>query len=373
MKKIFSNRNIKVILFTIIVMVMFLPMLQRMTKLIAEKPKLNWVTLFDGEYQKTTEDYVQAKIGFRGTFVRIYNQLQYSLYNQARAKDVIIGNDGYLYEENYIDAYLGTDFIGEDSIDLKVNKLGAIDKVLKAKGIEIVVVLAPGKGSFYPEFIPDQYDINSRGKTNYEGYSKAIAKTDVHLVDFHQWFDDMKDTSRYPLFPKTGIHWSKYGEMLVLDSIITYFNALAKYDKIPELNISRVEWSNTMRDSDDDIERGMNLLFDIEDFPMAYGHYNFKDSVTEKSPKVLTVGDSYYWGMFNWGLTEFGFNKAQFWFYNNEIYPDIYDGVAKVSNVDIVAEVEKNDFILLLVTDANLHKFCFGFIDQLYDGYGLAK
>ena len=102
-------------------------------------------------------------------------------------------------------------------------------------------------------------------------------------------------------------------------------------------------------------------------------HYNFKDSVTEKSPKVLTVGDSYYWGMFNWGLTEFGFNKAQFWFYNNEIYPDIYDGDAKVSNVDIVAEVEKNDFILLLVTDANLHKFCFGFIDQLYDGYGLAK
>jgi hypothetical protein len=81
------------------------------------------------------------------------------------------------------------------------------------------------------------------------------------------------------------------------------------------------------------------------------------------------VADSYYWGMFNYGFSRDLFGKGQFWFYNNEIYPESFYEQTLVGNVDIKAEVEKNDFIVLMSTDANIYKFAFGFIDDMYDAY----
>lgn len=380
MEKYKLNRTVKNLLFASFVLLLFSPTIQQKTKYFdleplngsfnnLENPYWSAQDWFEGKYQTEQQDYLNQSIGFRSFLVRLYNQLHYTLYSQARANGVVVGKDDYLYEENYINTYLGKDFIGEDKIIEKVEKLRIISDTLKNKGIDLIVLLAPGKGSFYPEFIPENYHPTNRTTTNYEIYQKEISKAGIHLLDFHTWFRKMKNTSPYPLFPKTGIHWSKYGEILAADSIFKYINSIQEEKKIPQLLIGDIEASIKMRDTDDDIEKGMNLLFEIDDLPMGYAHFQTQNTKHLKKAKVLTVADSYYWGMFNWGFSKNVFNKGQFWFYNKQIYPDSYTTSVNVDDINIIEEVEKNDVVVLLSTDANLCKFAFGFIDQLHDAY----
>jgi hypothetical protein len=377
-----STRNTtkKRLLFTFVVALLFLPMIQKQLGVVDVKP-LNgsFTTLeapqfsindwFDGTYSTDELSYLDQNIGFRNIFVRVYNQLHYTLFNQAKANSVVIGKDNYLYEENYIRAYLGSDFIGNDQIAEKVTKLEKINDTLRTIGIDLIVVLAPGKGSFYPEFIPDSYDPQNRSTTNYEVYSEHLSRSNIQLLDFHKLFKELKNSSPHPLFPKTGIHWSKYGEVLVADSIINYITSTQGYVNMPQLVLTDLEYSTTMRGTDDDIEKGMNLLADIQDLEMGYPKFKIQTDSSSISPKVLTIADSYYWGMFNWGLSRDAFDGGQCWFYNEQIYPDSYSNPVNVKDIDIKASVQENDLIILMSTDANLYRFAFGFIDQLYEVY----
>lgn len=356
-----------------------LPILQEKTQLIKSKPlkgafqaeedinfSLNdW---FEGSYSNKKEKYLNENFGFRNLFVRLYNQVQYSLFGESKSNGVIIGKEGYLYEENYILSYLGQDFLGEDQIQYKVEKLKKIVDTLKTKNIDLFVVLAPGKGSFYPEYIPEKYNPFIKKTSNYEIYKNTLMDKKINMLDFYDWFMKMKGSSKYPLFPKTGIHWSKYGELLVADSIIKYINSIRPQQLKSEIIIGDLNHSNKILDTDDDIEQGMNLLFNIKDLEMTYPKFKFKQ-IDAPGLRVLTVADSYYWGLFNYGLSTQAFNNGQFWFYNELIYPESYSKNLHVSDINIQKSIEENNIIMLLSTDANLFKFAFGFIDQVYDSY----
>ena len=334
-----------------------------------KKPKFSKQNWFNGNYQKTQDEYIKQNVGYKRFFVRFYNQFYYSFFNEAKANSVIIGKQNYLYETPYIDAYLGKSYVGKNAIRSKVEKLKKISDTLKTKGIDIIVILAPGKASFYPEYIPERFQKEKRTTNNYEAYKEQLNKSDVLLLDFHNWFRQMKDSSPHPLFPKTGIHWSSYGEVLVADSLVKYIDALNPLQSMPSFSIKSINTSSKMKHRDDDIEKGMNLLFDIPDLVMAYPKYHLEKSTKEKNTKVLSIADSYYWGLYNLGLSKHTFGNGQFWFYNKKIYPKPEEGPQLVSELNLVETVEKNDVIILMSTDATLHRFAFGFIDQLYELY----
>lgn len=317
------------------------------------------------------QTYLKETAGFRPSLVKIHNQIHYWFYNVAVANGVIIGNEGYLYEENYIKAYLGRDYVGRTAIQEKVDKMVAISDTLEKLDKSLIILFAPGKASFYPEYIPDRFNPYQKDTTNYETYKKIISKTDLHFLDFHQWFRSMKTTSPYPLMPKTGIHWSKYGEVLAADSLLNYLESICSC-KYPNLVIDTVNKSTEMMDTDDDIEDGMNLFFNIPDLEMGYPAIHKETSGTEANLIVSTVADSYFWGVYNWGLSRDYFNQGQFWYYNEQIYQEGEEPI-NPKDIDVRKEVEKSDVIILLSTDANLYKFAFGFIDQLYEAYYPSK
>lgn len=371
---------IKHILFLLIIAVLFLPLIQQKKPLTelkplngyfatVENPLFELNTWFEGKYQQEKQKYIEQNIGFRNFFVRSYNEIYFRFFNQAKANGVKIGKENYLYEGSYIRAYLGTDFIGHDKIADKVFKLQKISDTLRSKGIDIIVVIAPGKGSFYPEYFPNEFDNSTKGTTNYEVYQKELNQSNIHFLDFNKWFLKMKRTSKYPLFPKTGIHWSSYGEVLALDSLAKYIEKIRNIN-MPKIHIDKVVLSDSMMHTDDDIEKSMNLLYDIKDLKMGYANLSFNDTAsTITKPKMISVADSYFWGIFGRGLTGRLFKDQQFWYYNKKIYSDLYPNSLKVEDVNIKDEVEKNEVIILLSTDANLYKFSYGFIEQLYDAY----
>lgn len=330
-----------------------------------EQPKLNAASWFSEDFQSQAEKYLNQNFGFRNFFVRLNNQLKYSLFNAAQANGVIIGKQNYLYEESYILAYLGKDFIGEEAIADQMQKLKFVQDALKTRNIDIILVLAPGKGSFYPEFIPDKYDIRDKSITNHQVYVEQAKLNQVNYIDFSTWFLNQKDTSTYHLYPKTGIHWSYYGANIATDSLVSYIESLRNID-MPDMVWDTIEVRNNLYGVDNDIEKGMNLLSSIPNYPMPYPRISISQENKTK-PKAIIVADSYYWQLHNAGYSKNLFDHGEFWFYNNQVYPPRSKNGTKVKDLKLLDEIYQRDVIIIMCTEPFLKRQFWGFIDNCYN------
>lgn len=368
-----KKKNIKYHLFVGILIILFVPMLFMQLSFIKimplkgaiakiEKPDLSVVNWFSEAYQTQIEKYLNQNFGFRNFLVRLNNQLKYSFFNKAQANGVIIGKKNYLYEESYINTYYARDFIGKDKIEEQMQKLHVIQDSLESYGVDFLLVFAPGKASFYPEYIPDKYD-NSKSTTNHQYFVAQAKSMGINHIDFSSWFISLKDTSTYCLYPKTGIHWSYYGMNLATDSLVTYIENLRNID-MPDLIWKTIELKSDLFGVDKDIEEGMNLLFPISNFAMPYPEINIVQDKKIK-PKTIVIADSFYWQLHNAGYSKSLFD-AEFWFYFNQIYPPRNENKLSVKDLDLLDEFYQREVIILMCTEPFLKRNFWGFIDECY-------
>lgn len=318
----------------------------------------NWI---EGSYQQKKEEHLNEVFGFRSVFVRTNNQIVYSLFNKAKANGVIVGKENYLYELDYINAYAGNDYIGDDSVSYSIGRLKFISDTLNKIGKQLVVVFAAGKASFYPEYIPDNY-LPFKEKTNYKMLSSAAVKAGLNVIDFNKWFIENKQKSKHPLFPMYGIHWSSYAVNLVADSLVKKIGYLRGM-VLPTIKITDIKMAQPF-DSDYDIGDGMNLLFVNKSFVMAYPKITFENTDKVNKPKVLVISDSFYWGMYNMGISNC-FANDHFWYYNRQVYPQ-KDGIEKFTDQENIKNtIENHDVIVIMATEATLKNMSWGFAERL--------
>lgn len=333
------------------------------------EPVSNAETWFSGEYQEKQEAYINTAFGFRNFCIRTNNQIAYSLFNKAKANTVIVGKESYLYEKSYLDSYTGRDFVGMDSINTTIKKLQFISDTLNKLNKSLVVILAAGKASFFPEFIPEKY-LKMEATSNYKQFSSGMQKANLNLIDFNDWFVANKNKSKYPLYPQYGIHWSRYGTTLVLDSIIK------KIENLRNIKMQHVYYDSVVLKQpeglDYDIASGMNLLFRLKSFDMASGKAKFTEDSAKTKPAVLTISDSFYWGMFDFGLSKV-FKNDHFWFYNKMVYPESFTEELYSDYLDVGKEMQNHDVIILMATEANLKDIGWGFIENAYEHFTHAE
>ncbi len=372
-----KGNDINIFLFIILMIILFVPIAQQETGIVYEiplhgaikkvyAPVFTWNNWLSGKYQDKAEKYLNTHFGFRNAMVRLNNQIFYTFFRKAKANGVIIGKKGYLFEYSYFDAYYGTDFLGKDTLTKELTKLKAIQDTMKAQGKTLLLVLAPGKATFFPEYIPNRYK-RKKSITNLEYYSKLSKKLGINYLNFSSWFVKMKDTARYPLYPKTGIHWSYYGMALAADSMFHELEYLRHID-LPDIVWKGIKMSKKLRNTDRDIELGMNLIFKLPNHPMPYPQLEV-DTLGKTRPRALVIADSYYWQIYSAHIPQQVFREQEFWFYNKQINPKRKDGVAWTNEVNLSDELQKKDIVILLCTEPVLKRLFWGFIDDAYDVY----
>lgn len=323
----------------------------------------NFTDWFKGRYQLNSDRYFKENFGYRDIAVRTFNQVDYTVFSEANANSVVIGKDGYLYEQNYIDSYFGIDYRGEDTITAQVRKLRSLQDVLFQKNKRILSVIAPGKGFYFPEFIPDKFD-NEKGLTNYETYTELFKLMEINHIDFNSFFLNKKTKTQYPLYSKNGIHWSYYGLCMAADSILNKVNTFRPFQ------CGLAYWDTIVVDKerayDYDIAGGMNLLQKLDGYDMGYPNVEITDVNSSKKPRVLVVADSYYWGMFNFNVAK-AFGNNTFWYYNRQVFPDSYQKALFVDQLDLKKQIDNTDVIIIICTEGNLSDFGWGFVEQCYD------
>lgn len=336
---------------------------------IIEKPEISLKVFNSSEFQNILEKYSKQQIAFADFFIRFSNQIRYKFLKSSNINNVVVGKDNYLYYDYYINSYLGRDTVPQDTITLVVKELAQVRDSLKTKGVDLIIMVAPGKGSFYPEYFPKFYSRIKPQTTNYEKYSKEFYKHNINYLDFNAWICSLKGKTKYRLFSNTSVHWGQYACYLAIDSLTSYLDK--KYEiNLPRLKITSVKESARMIRSDDDVEKIMNVMQNIPDYPMP--NFELKvDSTGKDQLRVVTIGDSYFYGLSDLGLNSKVFYDSEFWFYFDEVdnpyNPTKVRYVVEYDNVK--EEIEKHDVLMIVMTDGTLSTSPKSFFRELYYQY----
>lgn len=363
------HQRLRHILVCMLLGLLFLPMLQQWWGLIEEKPlegisKTYPKPLFslskwmEGTYQDSVLNYVSKHCGFHNSLIRLNNQYYYAVYATAQANGVIVGQSHALYDPTFIAAYTGTDFLGEDSIRAHMKRLVEFQKLLQIQGKFTLLVIVPGKATGLPEFLPKGTPPEGE-HTNYKSFKRLADSLQFPFLDLIAWYRQQKDTSQYPLYPPGGIHWSQYCATLAADTLMGFISDLTKTE-LNRLTVTGVDWEPA-KGEDNDINRGMNLLFPLPAPQMAYPRYTWKGIPPRF--KILSIADSYYFRTFS-SFTLPVFEASHQWFYFRELH---FCGEKKnlpTEEVDLLQEVESQDIVMIFTSDRNLTDFGFGFIEK---------
>lgn len=325
---------------------------------------------FSKSYQDASESRLLAK-PFITDFKKLKIDFDYEHYGIINLDDAYKGKSDYIFGELMTRAYFGDDYVGDEVIKEQVRKAKYVQDKLKEQGIELLLMFAPGKSSIYTEFLPDNVLKTKKKISNYEAYVKECKSKQVNVLDFVHYFKKLKPTSKYPLFPKYGSHWSYYGECLVVDTTIKRLEKMMGVN-LPSISFNDFKMLDTTRFRDGDIYGKAGLVVPKGDslaYPASIG---FEQGPGIKPEKILAIADSYFRGFFYIRAMLNTFADSKQWYYYNSIVPESIDN-PEVWELDLKAEILSKKAILIMCNEANLKNLGNGFIDDAYELFSNPK
>jgi hypothetical protein len=315
---------------------------------------------FDRVYQEKKEDYFNENFGFRTFLVRLNNQVNFSLFDEFNVRHLIKGKNNYLFTKGFLESYSGKSF-EEKRAESVLDSIQNLNSRLLAMNKKLLVCIAPCKESFYPEFLPDSTRAHLSKNSYYNYYRSKFLSNNIPLLDFNDYFIKIRSKIEYPLFTQGALHWTNYGAAIAMD---TLFKRM-RYEIGKNMNLVRirsVQLIDSVQRMYDDESRAMNLLVAVNSGtfaePVIETVYN-QDSCYR--PKVMLVGDSFYYQLNNTWIPLSVFSKESFflYYYRTAIsYGDKPD--QDVSKLNMKKELENTDIVILFYTLGNLTAFPYG-------------
>ena len=358
-----------IILFGILSVALFLPIIQWKTNLFpikplegvtvkTELPKLNFENYCSGKLQGQTEKYIAENFGFREPIIRGYNQYVWDFFHKTYVGSIVVGKDKWLYGKEFIDDMLGQRWKEyadspeqlTEKFTLEAERIRKVQEILAEYDKHLFVIMEPGKTRTYPEHLKKGLLDEVERRKDCEDYCVAadvypaiFDRLGVYYINIDQWFQQCKDEVDYQLYPQTGTHWSNLAALHATDSILHYMEWLGN-QKLTRLEISETLFDTTMK-PDNDLEKILNINHRVMDIPNQYASFELiADSATCK-PGWIHIGDSYYWNIsYHIPLDEM-FSRHPYWYYNSTIYYD--DKHHSTSETDIIWELAETDYISL--------------------------
>lgn len=338
-----------------------------------KKPVLKFSEWYHNEYQPAMDEYNNDMWPLKEVLLRLNNQLYYKAFNQIRVKGFVAGKNDFIFSEGYIFSAYGDDYIGKPKILTKLEKAKVLQDTLKKKGIDLLLVFAPGKGEYFTEYIEDKYK-HPVTRRNYDDFISISKQLNLHVLDLASYFLRLKATTPYPLFTQYGHHWSSYCEALASDTIIKFIEQVHHCD-MPDIMWNGISLSDTARGRDADIVESMNLYIKPkQSMQLAYPNVVFENAPEKNTTRVLTISGSDWWGPVYLGVPQNCFANGQFWYYYNKVVPSPVPGEkVEVWQLDLKQSIESNQVIMLLYSDSNLGAFANAFIEDAYELYTAPK
>lgn len=338
-----------------------------------EPVKLSWKTLKDDSFQKYCGRRAKNGFGFREFYIRTYNQLMYSCFNQSTNDHIVIGKNGELFLRQYTDVTTGKALRDEfGTVDSA--QRAAISNVqetkrwmdtLRARGIQLLVVLAPDKPAIYPEYLPD--DMQRLAAENpfslQETYAELYRQYGIPHIHFTPIFQEWKKTTPYPLYTRYGTHWAHSTIPAVTDTILRKMEELLQR-QLPSVQYVDSNLTTRYQASDRELEGQLNLLFPLRHQRLPMPTFALKPEGNDAKPNLLVIGDSYFTQLEGSPFME-AFNRVDYWKYNKQAFSTESTRSEKVVYIDRYKILNETDIVVVMFTSMYAYKYFFGFLETL--------
>jgi hypothetical protein len=241
---------------------------------------------------------------------------------------VIIGKNGCLYENGYINEYYGyaqkyVNVTNEQLIS-RVNVLKSIQDELKKRGIAFCVAITPSKASAMPAHIPDWYIAKNTPITSdyvrpYTRFVKFLKEKSVYFVDSSSLYKSLGMTNT---FPKTGIHWNRMAAFETCVALIDEYERQTGTE-VKHLATDGVRYGKNPPGADQDIfgivyagkkkEKETAIIDDRYYWHETYTANNNKPSI----PHITVQGGSFT-GDFSYYFQSYNITKGYTGYYYND-------------------------------------------------------
>jgi len=365
---------------------LLLPLFQMLTRLpldypltgvenTSTRPVVGLEAWWNGTLQSEFDSWLNQRIGFRGLLVRTANQINYSLFRELperKGTQVLLGQNGFLYEKVYVDSYNQNGQRPESELRNVSMSTRRLQDLLAADGIAFLLVIAPSKAEILPEYLPEVGDVAGRPerRTNYENMIGILRADGVNLVDAHDLFLQWKQEPDCPrLYTKGGTHWNQYGAARIISKIMDELKDLTGKD-IPTMQVVGAVTNRTIVGSDNDLAELVNL-WSARQLAGPQIHPVMETTQGSHLPDLLVVGDSFVFTLTNQMDREGLYRKRDTYYYYNRhyFYPVEPNVPLEKRHLDLLMELQGRDAVVIEVNEYWLPRIGFGFVRDLLRAY----
>lgn len=185
----------------------------------ASRPSLASASdLLSDKFTIAFDTYVNDNFGFRKLFIRLNNFIDAKLFRTPSNRRVIFGNDEFLFGLPDWESFTHHQKVQTDQEVFETAlKLKALQDRLKARGIEFLFLMAPNKGTVYPEqFRQKGYRLNAI--SDRQRWNSALDKAGVNNIDVLA--EILKEKENRLVYYKGDHHWNKYAGLIATRRIV---------------------------------------------------------------------------------------------------------------------------------------------------------
>lgn len=366
------------ILFGILMVLLFLPLLQEHLNLFkmkplngvyepAKKPEFTMKDYASGKWQAQVEPYVSENFGFREPIIRFYNQYVYDCYHKTYSEEISVGKDGWLYQKDGVIQYFGlkgqhhglTNEQFKANLDVETRSLMKIRAILKEYGVELMTFTLPVKSYIYPEHLWPQRFVDTTFDAG-EYYEQRLKEAGFPHINMTPWFQDIRDDYPFTLFYEKGSHWAS-GAVIGTDSLLRFMETL-KGEHFPRIVMGEPYEVPEVNSKDKDLAELLNTCHEPKQrLPLYEIPVTIETDSATVYPNVLFNGTSYYWYMTSRIPFREVFSNRDFMYYNLYYVTEEETIWKKMEQVNTMRELLLHDYVVSFRNAPQLFSgdFCF--------------
>ncbi len=244
-----------------------------------------------GETQKAVSNNLGRSLPVFPISVRAKNQLVFSLFGESAASGVVIGRNGELFEQIYIDEYCRRgDAPDPEHIESWAEAIQATQALFESAGKSFVYLVSPSKAARYADDLPPLVCPARAAKAPDKmlPYLSALRGRGVRFVDGPGLITARQADFATPLFPRGGTHWGSLGAALALREITLAPTA----SPIGAFSFEASPAPEAMG-SDRDLVDLLNLLSPDVSYPTSVITRAGAPGDCARPPRVLALGGSF--------------------------------------------------------------------------------
>ncbi|MFU0831515.1 MAG: ALGX domain-containing protein [Oscillospiraceae bacterium] len=318
------------------------------------------------------ENWINDNVGFREQLLNTNAFLNYRLFHTSPTDRVMVGkNDWFFYTwDHNIDIAKGTYPLTQEMLEKIKSTQERIQRALKQKGIEYVLVLTPSKASVYPEMIGGcNFSVRQTPIDIVTDYLKK--NTTINVVNTKPALIDAKDNQT--VFFQTDTHWNEEGAFIGYKTMMQHLYQNGLID-VPPIEIEQIpsvykgEFSSMMGNRNllppEEINatkiinpkaievQNEDLLNEICNEQTGHNFFStgchFYENTSCANKKILMYGDSYFGG---WKVQQLVAENCS---HLDFIWSDyIKDNIVKKTKPDILIFERTERYINTLAQDCD--------------------